>query len=75
MHSRDLLFRVEPAGERWAVSFCHEPHGLFPRRVEAMRFAVDDATRVGRLGHTVRVTVSRPSGAPSLGERVLRPHQ
>lgn len=73
MHSSELNYCVEPAGGRWMISFCHSPHGVFDRRVDAMRSALADADRVERMGHKVTVTVARPTNAPELARRILRP--
>jgi hypothetical protein len=60
MPSTQLTFEIEPRGDSWTVSFCHEPNGTFSRRVDAMRAAVDDADRIFRLGHAVHIVVDRP---------------
>ena len=73
MHSGQLKYRIEPVGPHWAVSFCHEPHGLFGRRVDAIRSAVRDASRVERMGYTVSIEILRPRTAASLRGRILRP--
>jgi hypothetical protein len=72
MHTSELTFEIEPRGDFWTVSFCHEPNGLYNRRVDAMRAAVGDADRIHRLGHSVRVFVDRPSPSrDKLPKRVL----
>ncbi|MCB8838868.1 hypothetical protein [Aurantimonas sp. VKM B-3413] len=75
MHSGQVKYRVEPVGQHWAVSFCHEPHGLFGRRVDAIRSAILDASRVERLGYSVSIEVLRPATAAGLRRRILRPLQ
>jgi hypothetical protein len=72
MHSTELTFEIEPRGDAWTVSFCHEPNGTFSRRVDAIRAAVDEADRIFRLGHAVHVLVDRPAPCrDKLPKRVL----
>lgn len=72
MHSTELTFEIEPRGDAWTVSFCHEPNGTFRRRVDAMRAAVDEADRIFRLGHAVTVLVDRPAPCrATLHQRIL----
>ncbi|BDA84156.1 hypothetical protein Sa4125_16980 [Aureimonas sp. SA4125] len=75
MHSSELTFEIEPRGDAWTISFCHEQNGTFIRRVDAMRSAIGEADRIYRLGHSVRIVVDRPLRmGEKLPRRVLHPH-
>lgn len=67
MHSIDILYRVEPRGNGWTVTFCGQPYGSYERRIDAMRSAAADAHRVRNMGHHVTVEVTRPAWAGSPG--------
>ncbi|MEF2072488.1 hypothetical protein [Consotaella aegiceratis] len=55
MYTRHVDYVVEPWGAEWTVSMRGERAGRFPSRLAALRSAVGDAQRVGRMGFDVAV--------------------
>ncbi len=60
MQRSGILYRVEPRGDGWTVSFCGQSYGCFERRIDALRSAARDARRVHALGYDVVIEVTRP---------------
>ncbi|KQT50689.1 hypothetical protein ASG43_05225 [Aureimonas sp. Leaf454] len=67
-----IVYSIQPVHGVWTVEACGTHAGSYRTRRAALHVAAEEARRLQKMGHAVRIELLRPEGTQTLETRVLR---